>query len=186
MQFDSPISTVLLFPLSSSPKSSRLNTEESKSTDRLLSISSAMWLVMTLLCSRGRNWGLQPVDHQHDWDGSGVQVSVRPHWESPPARRSWTLVCLCVSETSRSEVCPVPPVSQRVISGTPFFVRWSSTWILTDRRKCCWERMDRSVHSYGWTSQWEQSSLITVQSLEWSNCIEDWSFLSLDIWLINC
>ncbi|KAF6738547.1 Kaptin [Oryzias melastigma] len=33
VQFDSPISTVLLFPLSSSPKSSRLNTEERDETE---------------------------------------------------------------------------------------------------------------------------------------------------------
>lgn len=55
-------------------------------------------------------------------------------------------VCVCVlaSEMSIREDCPGQCSSQRATSGTLCFVLWSSTWILTGRRRCYWEHMARS------------------------------------------
>lgn len=57
----------------------------------------------------------------------------------------WVLcVCVLASEMSIREDCPGQCSSQRATSGTLCFVLWSSTWILTGRRRCYWEHMARS------------------------------------------
>lgn len=57
----------------------------------------------------------------------------------------WILyVSVLASEMSIREDCPGQCSSQRVTSGTLCFVLWSSTWILTVKRRRYWEHMARS------------------------------------------
>lgn len=69
-----------------------------------------------------------------------LQISTRKHL---PCWFLCAFVCVC-SEMSSREDCRGLCSSQRAISGTLCFARWSSTWTLMGRRRCCWERMARS------------------------------------------
>lgn len=90
---------------------------------------------------------LQSSRDQHHRDGGGLQVRS---WHLCRCLPETTLradfcVCLCAClEMSIREDCLGQCSSRRVISGMPCFVLWSSTWILMDRRKYCWEHMARS------------------------------------------
>lgn len=70
------------------------------------------------------------------------QFPLKPVHLPERAELIWCFLCVC-SEMSRTVVCPGLHVSQTAISRTLFYVRWSSTWTLMDKRRCCWERMDR-------------------------------------------
>lgn len=90
---------------------------------------------------------LQSSGDQYHRDGSGLQVRTWQLWNvclKPLGVLSSVCVCVLASEMSIREDCPGQCSSQRATSGTLCFVLWSSTWILTGRRRCCWEHMARS------------------------------------------
>lgn len=143
VQFDSPISTVLLFQLSCrtpEPSGERSMSpfcwslllvwsvmivgrfsglgEDMEGYNLLITSTVEMAVVYRLCCTKSERFPLKPV-----------HLPER-------AELIWCYLCLC-SEISRTVACPGLHVSQTAISQTLFCVRWSSTWTSTDKRRCC-------------------------------------------------
>lgn len=179
VQLDSPVSTVLLFPLSCQMEASQTTGEKSMTLVRHIFTSQGSsdysCLFSTLLlrnmqpplffrwsknqplwcddCCFFSFWGVELAGYNL-LVTSTIEMAVvyrsasrKPLivlwcWERGIRLRSERL---CVfSETSKSVACLVPRTSQRATSGTRCFAPWSLTWILTGRRRCCWEPTDRS------------------------------------------
>lgn len=66
----------------------------------------------------------------------------------PPPVLIPACVCALSSETSSRADCLGLCSSRRATSGTPCFAPWSSTWISTGRRRCCWEHTARSRRTF--------------------------------------
>lgn len=148
-QFDSPVSSVLLFPLKCQTGPSR-----DKGVLLLWFHPRVWWLcVCSWLKANGRHHSsIVPlsVESYNLLVTSTIEMAVvyrsdplcRCLQESPSRADSGVRLCACSGMSSRVD-CLGLCSSQRVISGTPWCVLWSSTWILMGRRRCCWERTAR-------------------------------------------
>lgn len=143
VQFDSPISTVLLFGLSCRA------TETSGDTCTVIPLRK---FDVCVVCDDDVFSVVgEEMEGYNLLITSTVEMAVIyrlghsstfPFMYMDRAKIIRCFLCVC-SEMSRTMVCLGPRVCQRAISQMLFFVRWPLTWTLTDRKRCCWEHMDR-------------------------------------------